>query len=122
MPTQQEINRSALNRIFQEELGRDIGAEGLEYFSGDLAAGQTLGQIRRSVQNSAEAQARRQANTPPIGLVGSEQALRAGLEGSLAGITEGLDRAGETIEQGRQFLQPFSGAGGQAPTFCLIRI
>lgn len=107
-------NASALNRIFQEELGRDIGAEGAQYFGGDLAQGQSLGQIRRSVQNSAEAQANRQQNTPPIGLIGSEQALRSGLQGSLAGITEGLDRAGESIAQGQSFLQPFAGAGGQA--------
>ena len=90
-------NTSALNRIFQEELGRDIGAEGIQHFSGDLAGGQSLAQVRRSVQNSAEAQANRQTGTPPIGLIGSEQALRSGLQGSLAGLTEGLDRAGETI-------------------------
>ena len=113
-PVNNSGNQSALNRIFQEELGRDIGAEGLQYFGNDLAGGQSLAQIRRSIQNSAEAQGNRQSNAPPIGLVGSEQALRSGLEGSLAGITEGLDRAGESIAQGQQFLQPFAGAGGQA--------
>jgi len=44
--------------LFQELLGRPIGQTGAEYFAGDLAAGQSLADIRNSIMQSPEYKAR----------------------------------------------------------------
>lgn len=55
------------------------------------------------------------ANTPPTGLIGSEQALQGGLSGSLQALQEAIARSNEILSQTRGDIQgQFEGAAGQS--------
>ncbi len=45
-----------MNQVFQEELGRNIQAPGLEYYGEQLLYGRPIQDIRQEVANSPEAQ------------------------------------------------------------------
>ncbi|AGH31829.1 tail length tape measure protein [Salicola phage CGphi29] len=53
---QQYSGMRAVEELYQDLLGREIGKEGREYFAGDLAAGQSISDIERSIRNSDEYQ------------------------------------------------------------------
>ena len=103
-----------INQIFQNTLGREVDQEGLFFYTKALRAGVPINEIRSAVENSQEAQQQIRQDSPPSGLAGSEQALQAGLQGSLSAVTQGLDVAGDSIRSGQRALQPFAGAGRQA--------
>ena len=55
------MSRSALEQIYQNQLGRSIGDKGAAYYQGDLDRGQTIDQVRNSISNSAEAKTYRES-------------------------------------------------------------
>ena len=102
------MSRSALNAIFQQELGRDIGSAGMETFGNALAGGMSLDQIRQSVAGSAEARAATTSNTASdVGQINQVYQNTLGREVD----PEGLDfyskalRAGTPIEEIRRSVQ-----------------
>ena len=119
--------RSALNEIFQQELGRDIGAAGLETFGNALQQGMSLDQIRASVAGSPEERAANTTNTAsdvaqinqvfqntlgrevdPEGLEFFSRALRAGTP------IEEIRRAVENSQEAQQQIQQSSPPTGLA--------
>lgn len=106
---------AGIQQAFQDILGRQADPGGLAFFQGDLASGQSIEDIRRSISASPEAQAFAQSQiAPPTGLIGREQALMGGQQQAVQALQAAQTGGQQAIQQGTAAFDPFLQQGQQA--------
>ncbi len=102
-----------INTLFNQILGRDVDPEGLQFFLGDLAQGQSISDVARSIQSSDGA-ARFATGAPEptrTGLAGAEQALAGASTGAQQALMGAQQQGLESLDVGAAGFQPFMQAG-----------
>jgi len=99
------VRREDINQLYQNMLGREAGAAGLDYFMGDAAKGQSLADIQNSIMASPEYQQKY--------ATGAGGRLESGLGGAVTEYEKAQGQSNQGLDQMTGTLSPWA-KGGQS--------